>query len=116
MSKKLILILVFAVAIGAGAWAYNRRPIIQLESVNFLGKRIKYRMSCGGVSKAGALNFGEVFTAGGNGIELSGNNNGNRYATFQIKKDGKLVKEVKVDFLKQAIDKGTEAWDTWLGN
>ena len=111
MSKKFILILVFVAAIAASAWAYSRRPIIQLDSVNFLGKRITYRMSCGGMSKGGVIQYGEKFSAGGNGIELLGDNTEARYATFTIKRNGKVVKTVTVDFLKKAIDEGTEAWD-----
>lgn len=115
MSKKLIIILAAVALLGAGAWFYSRRPVITIESVNFLGKRITFKMSAGGYSRAGSLVYGEILNTGGNGYELIADNTGTRYATFQIKKDGKLLKELKVDFLKKAVELGTGTWSSVFG-
>lgn len=104
--KKTLLIIGGIVLAGGAFVAYRMMtsPRIDIESVDFGKKTVRYEMKAKGVMKGGTINLGDSGSTGGGGYELAvSSTNDSMY--FKIIKNGKVVKKASVNFKTERISR-----------
>lgn len=103
----IIIIIIVAFLLFAGVRLYQRRPRIEILHVEWLTKKVKYKVVAGRTEQAGTLaNGGGDSKDCGNDYCIDAIWSDSNKALFLIKDRNKhLVQKVKVDFLRNRIER-----------
>jgi hypothetical protein len=104
----IVVILLIAFLLFAAVRLHLRKPKIEIESVDWLTKRIKFKMSAGGTERAGTLTASDTvpMRSSGNAYLLDAMWSDMNIGLFTIRdRSDNIIKEVKVNFLFNRIER-----------